>query len=154
MDEPRPTVSLRPVDAGSWRDVARLTIAAGQERFVASPTYYLALCAYGDVWKPMSVHDAGTGEVVGFLMWGVDDSDGSCWLGGVLIGAEHQGHGVGRAAIVEALRVLQPVERSAGFALAYHPDNSVARSLYTSLGFAETGEVDDDEVVARLLPGS
>ncbi len=154
MDEPRPTVSLRPVDAGSWRDVARLTIAPGQERFVAAPTYYLAFCAYEDVWQPMSVHDAGSGEVVGFLMWGIDDSDGSCWLGGVLVDAEHQGRGVGRAAIVEALRVLQPRVDSAGFALAYHPDNAVARSLYTSLGFVETGEVDEDEVVARLLPGS
>jgi diamine N-acetyltransferase len=153
VDEPRPTVSLRPVDAGSWRDVARLTVAPGQERFVASPTYYLALCAYGDVWQPMSVNDARSGQVVGFLMWGIDDADGSCWLGGVLVDATHQGHGVGRAAIIEALRVLGPRGRSAGFALAYHPDNSVARSLYASLGFVETGEVDDDEVVARLLKG-
>jgi diamine N-acetyltransferase len=149
VEKPRPTVTLRPVDAGSWRDVARLTVAPGQERFVASPTYYLALCAYGDVWKPMSVNVAGTDEVVGFLMWGIDDADGSCWLGGVLVDAAHQGRGVGRAAIVEALRALRPRDRSAGFALAYHPDNTVARSLYASLGFVETGEVDDDEVVAR-----
>jgi diamine N-acetyltransferase len=154
VDGPRPTVSLRPVDAGSWRDVARLTVAPGQERFVASPTYYLALCAYGDVWQPMSVNDARSGAVVGFLMWGIDDADASCWLGGVLLDAAHQGHGVGRAAIVEALRVLGPRSRSAGFALAYHPDNTVARSLYASLGFVETGEVDDDEVVARLLKGT
>jgi diamine N-acetyltransferase len=152
VEKPRPTVSLRPVDAGSWRDVARLTVAPGQERFVAAPTYYLAMCAYGDVWTPMSVHD-GSGEVVGFLMWGIDDADGSCWLGGVLVDVAHQGRGVGRAAIVEALRVLRPRVDSAGFALAYHPDNTVATSLYASLGFVETGEVDDDEVVARLLTG-
>jgi diamine N-acetyltransferase len=149
VEKPRPTVTLRPVDAGSWRDVARLTVATGQERFVAFPTYYLALCAYGDVWKPMSVNVAGTDEVVGFLMWGIDDADGSCWLGGVLVDAAHQGRGVGRAAIVEALRALRPRDRGAGFALAYHPDNTVARSLYASVGFVETGEVDDDEVVAR-----
>lgn len=154
MDEPGPAVSLRPVDAGSWRDVARLTIAPGQERFIAAPTYYLALCAYWDVWQPMSVHDAGSGEVVGFLMWGIDDADGSCWLGGVFVDAGHQGRGVGRAAIIEALRVLRPRSGSAGFALSYHPENVVARSLYASLGFVETGEVDDGEVVARLLPGS
>lgn len=152
VDEPGPTVRLRPVDAGSWRDVARLTVAPGQERFVASPTYYLALCAYGDVWQPMSVVDASSGEVVGFLMWGIDDADGSCWLGGVLVDAVHQGRGVGRAAIVEALRVLRPRIDSAGFALAYHPDNTAAKSLYASLGFVETGEVDDDEVVARRVP--
>jgi diamine N-acetyltransferase len=148
MERPGPVVTLRPVDAGSWRDVAGLAVAPGQERFVAAPTYYLTLCAYGDVWHPLSVHDE-SGEVVGFLMWGIDDADGSCWLGGVLVDAAHQGRGVGRAAIVEALRALRPRDRSAGFALAYHPDNTVARSLYASLGFVETGEVDDDEVVAR-----
>ena len=152
VDEPGPTVSLRPVDAGSWRDVARLTVAPGQERFVAAPTYYLAFCAYEDVWNPMSVHDAGSGEVVGFLMWGIDDADGSCWLGGVFVDAGHQGRGVGRAAIVEALRALQPRVDSAGFALSYHPENVVAKSLYSSLGFVETGEVDEGEVVARRVP--
>lgn len=149
VDKPGPTVVLRPVDAGSWRDVARLTIAPGQERFVAAPTYYLAFCAYEEVWKPLSVIDAATGSVVGFLMWGIDDADGSCWLGGVLVDAAHQGRGVGRAAIVEALRVLRPRTDSAGFALSYHPDNTVAKNLYASVGFVETGEHDEDEVVAR-----
>jgi len=78
------------VDAGSWRAVARLTVAPGQERFVAAPTYYLAFCTYGDVWHPMSVHDADN-EVVGFLMWGVDDDDGSTWLGGILVDARNRG---------------------------------------------------------------
>ena len=152
VDAPGPTVSLRPVDAGSWRDVARLAVAPGQERFVAAPTYYLAFCAYEDVWNPMSVIDAGSREVVGFLMWGIDDADGSCWLGGVLVDAAHQGRGVGRAAVVEALRALQPRVDSAGFALSYHPENVVATSLYSSLGFVETGEVDEGEVVARRVP--
>ena len=151
VDERTPAVTLRPVDAGSWRDVAALTVAPGQERFVAAPTYYLALCAYGDVWQPMSVHGADD-VVVGFLMWGIDDEDGSCWLGGVLVDRAHQGRGVGRAAVAEALRTLRPKADDTGFALSYHPENEVAKALYASLGFVETGEVDDDEVVARRRP--
>lgn len=151
MDDRTPVVSLRPVDAGSWRAVAHLTVAPGQERFVATPTYYLALCAYDDVWHPMSVHDADD-TVVGFLMWGIDDTDGSTWLGGVLVEATQQGRGVGRAAVVEAIRVLRSQVGSTEFALSYEPDNTVAKALYTSLGFVETGEVDGGEVVARLSP--
>lgn len=151
VDDRTPVVTLRPVDAGSWRDVAALTVASGQERFVAAPTYYLALCAYGDVWQPMSVRDADD-QVVGFLMWGVDDADDSCWLGGILVDEAHQGRGVGRAAVVEALRLLRERAGSSGFALSYHPDNEVAKALYASLGFVETGEVDDDEVIARRAP--
>ena len=92
-----PLVSLRPVDAGSWRDVAGLTVTPDQQRFVAAPTYYLALCAYGDVWHPLAVHAAD--GVVGFLMWGIDDDDGSVWLGGLLVDEAFQRRGYGRAAV-------------------------------------------------------
>lgn len=153
MEVNRPVVALRPVDAGTWRAVAALTVAPGQDRFVATPAYYLALCAYGDVWHPMSVHDTDAGDrVVGFLMWGLDDADGSCWLGGIVVDRAHQGRGVGRASVVEALRMLAGRAAGAGFALSYQPENTVARALYASLGFVETGEVDGDEVIARLSP--
>jgi diamine N-acetyltransferase len=82
-------------------------------------------------------------------MWGIDDEDGSCWLGGILVDAAHQGRGYGRAAVLEALAVLGERTSATGFALSYQPANEVARGLYVSLGFVETGEVDDDEVVAR-----
>ena len=34
--------------------------------------------------------------------------------------------------------------------LSCEPDNDVARKLYTSLDFIETGEIYDDEIVMRL----
>lgn len=36
------------------------------------------------------------------------------------------------------------------FALSYHPNNLVAKHLYSTLGFTETEEWEDDEIVARL----
>lgn len=147
VDTP-PAVSLVPVDATNWRSVAALTVTPEQGRFVAAPTHYLALCAYEDVWHPLAV-TTPDGAVVGFLMWGIDDEDGSCWLGGILVDAAHQGRGYGRAAVREALAEMADRASEAGFALSYDPDNSVARGLYASLGFVETGEVDEGEVVAR-----
>ena len=73
-------------------------------------------------------------------------------LGGILVDAAHQGRGVGRAAVLEAIRMLRDRTGAASFALSYDPDNTVAKGLYASLGFVETGDVDEDEVVARL-PG-
>jgi diamine N-acetyltransferase len=34
-------------------------------------------------------------------------------------------------------------------ALSYVPQNTLAQSLYASMGFVETGELGDDETVAR-----
>ena len=148
MPEDPPRVDLRPVDRTNWRDVARLTVTAEQERFVATPTYYLALCTYGEVWHPLAAHVGS--PVVGFLMWGIDDADDSCWLGGILVDRSHQGHGVGRAIVRKALDLLRVQTGRTEFALSYQPENLVARRLYAGLGFIETGEEDDGEVVARM----
>jgi diamine N-acetyltransferase len=116
-----------------------------QRAWVAEPAYYLALCHYSPVgWKPLAVTDPA-GTVVGFLMWAVDPEDGAAWLGGITIDAAQQGKGFGRAAVSAALTELD----APSFALSYQPDNTAARALYASLGFVETGELEDDEVVAR-----
>ena len=145
---PGRVVSLRPVDAGNWRDVARLTVAPGQERFVADPDLLPRTVRLRGRLAPLAVYAGG--EVVGFLMWGVDDADGRCWLGGVFVAAAQ-----GRA--WDAPRWCGPSAAARGSGcrrvrLSYSPENTVARALYASLGFAETGEVDDDEVVARRPP--
>ncbi|GIF45522.1 diamine N-acetyltransferase [Asanoa ferruginea] len=139
------SVTLRPVDADNWRAVAALTVTEVQRAWVAEPAYYLALCHYSPVgWRPLAVTDAD-GTVVGFLMWAVDPEDGAAWLGGITIDATQQGKGFGRAAVSAALTELD----APSFALSYQPDNTAARALYASLGFVETGELEDDEVVAR-----
>lgn len=142
------TLDLRPVDADTWRAVADLRVAPAQRAFVAEPSRYLALCHYDPAgWTPLAV--LLDGRVIGFLMWAVDPEDDACWLGGVLIDRAWQGRGYGRRAMRAALARLT-ANGCRHFALAYEPDNRVARSLYASLGFRETGERDGTEVVARL----
>ena len=81
------------------------------------------------------------------MMWGVEDD--SYWLGGILIDAARQGKGYGRKAVQAALDFL--VQKGAtSFALSYAATNLTAKHLYKSLGFVETGELEDDEVIARL----
>ena len=59
-------VILRPVNGDNWRDIAKLNVTEAQREFVAEPCYYLALCCYGDVWRPLAIY---LGErVIGFLM--------------------------------------------------------------------------------------
>lgn len=141
-------LQLRPVDRDNWRAVAGLRVHASQEDFVASGSYYLALCCYGQVWKPLAV--VLDGQVIGFMMWAVDPQDGACWLGGITIDAAYQGHGYGKSAVQEALRSLHAAHGFDQFALSYNPDNTHARRLYARLGFVESGEMEDDELVARF----
>ena len=145
------SVTLREVGADNWRDCAGLEVTEAQREFVSPVTRYLALCAYGgSPWRPLAVEAAG--RTVGFVMWGVDPADESYWIGGFVVDRAEQLKGYGRAIVVELIRRA----RAGGHpsvALSYLPTNEVARALYGSLGFVETGEIEDDEVVARRRLG-
>ena len=142
-------INLHPVTKDNWRDVAKLKVSEAQSEFVAEPLYYLALCNYGNLWHPLAIY---LGEqVIGFMMWAVDDEDGSCWLGGILIDSAYQRHGYGRKAVQAAINMLAKAHNFNHFALSYQPANTAARNLYNQLGFQEKDEWEDDEVVARFV---
>ncbi len=82
------------------------------------------------------------------MMWAVDD-DRSVWLGGIFIDVHQQRRGFGRRAVEVLMEDLGELAGHAGFALSYQPGNTIAAGLYAQLGFTETGEKADDEVVAR-----
>ncbi len=148
MSDARLPVTLRPIDQTNWRAVVSLGVTPEQRTFVAEPSFYLALCCHGGTWNPLAIY-AGE-RVVGFMMWGIDDGK-SCWLGGVFVDRAQQRRGYGKAAVTEAVNVLGEQTGSNKFALSYSPTNTVARQLYQTLGFVETGELEDDELVARKV---
>ncbi len=141
-------VSLRPVSHDNWRNVANLKVSETQREFVAEPCYYLALCCYGNDWQPLAI--CLDEQVIGFMMWAIDPADGSCWLGGILVDQGMQKRGYGRQAVQAAITMLREKYGHRNFALSYQPTNLVAKHLYSKLGFIETNEWEDDEVVARL----
>jgi ribosomal-protein-alanine N-acetyltransferase len=141
-------VALREVSSANWREVMGVRAAREQTKWVAPIGDYLALCRYGGIWNPLAIE--ADGAIVGFLMWGRDPDDLTYWLGGVVIDRSHQRKGFGRAAMEAAITMLRSKPACEGIALSYRPDNVVAARLYASFGFAETGETEGDEVVARL----
>ena len=143
-----PTVELSDVTADNWRACADLEVSGEQRAFVAPVTRYLCLCHYDAVWGPLAI--TADDQVVGFMMWAVDPDDGSGWIGGLVIDRERQRTGYGRAAVIALLERLRREQGCTSAALSYAAENAPARALYASLGFVETGEREDDELVARL----
>jgi diamine N-acetyltransferase len=142
-------VELGPVTTHNWRALAALEVRPEQSDFVADVTHYLCMCAYGDVWNPLAI--VVDGQVAGFCMWAVDD-DRSRWIGGVVVDAARQRQGIGRSAITALRDRLAAEPGTPNVALSYSPRNAAARTLYRDLGFVETGEWAEDEVVARWTP--
>jgi diamine N-acetyltransferase len=136
------------VTAATWQACRDLQVHEEQRAFVSPVADYLALAAHGGQgWVPLAVHRGE--DVIGFVMWAVDAEDGTGWIGGLVIDRAAQGQGAGRAA-VEAVLGIVAATGAPEAALSYGSENARARRLYASVGFRETGEVVDGELVARL----
>ena len=84
------------------------------------------------------------------MMWTTDPADGSCWLGGIIIDEGMQNRGYGSQAVQAAINLLYEQHGYRNFALSYQPANLIGKHVYAKLGFVQTDEWEDDEVVARL----
>jgi diamine N-acetyltransferase len=107
-------ILLAAATSDNWRDIARVRAADHQRRWVADVTYYLCLSAYEELWRSCAVLDDG-GTTVGHVMWAVDPEDGSHWIGGLVIDAEHLGR-----ATVEALLALWEDQEPSLSGTPYH----------------------------------
>ena len=99
---------------------------------------------------------------VGFLMIGFDTDDfwddappvakGNYNLWRLMIDQRFQGQGYGTEAVRLALEFIKtrPCGEAEFCWLSYEPDNKTAAQLYRSFGFAETGEMDGEELIAVL----
>lgn len=142
-------VTLHRVTSANWRDVAAVKTSRPQGRWIADVTRYLTRCRYGGDWFPLAIR--AEERVVGFAMWAHDPDDiGAYWIGGFMIDRKQQRKGYGRAALAALIRYLRTMPGCRDVVLSYMPDNEVAKRLYAETGFVETGETEDDEVVARL----
>jgi ribosomal protein S18 acetylase RimI-like enzyme len=86
-----------------------------------------------------TTRDAATGEAVGILWINVRAKAGraEAFIYDIAINEDRRGRGYGRAAMLACVARARELG-AAGIGLHVFGDNTVARALYTSLGFIET----------------
>ena len=144
----RSEVSLREVDAANVRAVCELELAPGQRTYVAPAAYTLA----------EGQHEAGAwvraiyngDEVVGLLALVADTDAASYWLARLMIGAQHQHRGFGRAAIALLVDHVRSLPGATELGTSCVPGPASPKSFYLGLGFEPTGEVSHGEEVLTL----
>lgn len=142
-------IRLEPVTEETFRKVVDMKLPPEQNCFVAPNVVSLAQAwLYYDETRPFAVMDDD--KVVGFLMLDWDENERTIGVWRFMIAPEHQKMGYGRKAM-EAM--LQMIKKDGKFDLAhldYVKGNTVARDLYYSLGFRETGDEEDGEIIMTL----
>ena len=142
-------VSLRDITGDNFEDVIRLKVRDDQTGFVASNVYSLAESKIFPDLIPLAIY-AGE-KLVGFTMYGAWPERKEYWIMRLMISAEEQGKGYGRASMQQVIERLRSFSGCDKIKISYEPHNLCAKGLYASLGFAVTGEMLEEEEVACLM---
>lgn len=150
------SMELRPVTIENWQTLIKLKVREDQEKFVASNVYSLAQAHFGDEYHghwdlfPFGIYDGDT--PVGFAMYALNFEypKHQAYIQRLMVDVNFQGKGYGRFGMEEMLKIFRADERIKTVGISYEPTNETGRKLYASLGFVETGEFDDGEVIAEL----
>jgi diamine N-acetyltransferase len=130
------------------RDVLALTVAPGQERFVASNAVSIAQAYFEREAAWFRAVYAGE-TPVGFVMLEIDAAKGEYHLWRFMIDQRFQRLGFGARAIERVVDEVRNRPGSAEVSLSYVPGEGCPGPFYEKLGFEATGEVLDCEVIMR-----
>ncbi len=142
-------LALKLVDRSNWRTMVRLELKPEQQGFVSPPAWSLARCHvrfFGDEFEHLPHLIYADEQVIGYSTTACNPaSEEDYWIDDIMIDAAHQGHGYGRAGVIETVRMIRRrYLRCRAVQLTCFRANTIAAKLYRSLGFIETG-LDDDE---------
>ena len=155
---------LEKINGKNVWDILKLSVNDDQKEFVASNDVSI-IEAYTTITNNGYAYPFGifVDDIpVGFVMIGYDkddywddapaiaDNNYNLWR--LMIDKKYQQKGYGRKTIELALEFIKtfPRGRAEYCWLSYEPDNKVAKALYESFGFIETGDMDGEEIIAAL----
>ena len=153
-------IELRKITDDNFDECIKLEPKEEQKSFVASnisslAEAYVALTNNECIPMPYAIYDNAI--MVGFIMLSYNEADENAdentyWVCRLMIDKGYQGKGYGKEAMVKALELMRtfPYGKSEVVSLSYEPENVVAKALYASLGFVETGKIQDGEMVTKL----
>ncbi len=142
-------IQLKEITQDNLDEVLGLSVAEHQKSFVSTTADSLAQAyVYNDTAFPFAIY--ANEKVVGFIMLGYYESRRQYTLWKFLIDKEHQGKGYGKEALKQGITYLKKRFNTKEIYTGVSLGNEVAKSLYKSVGFVETGLVEDGMEELRL----
>ena len=144
-------VYLKEVTKENIDEVLGLSVRDDQKSFVSTTAESLAQAyAYKETAFPFAVYNDDT--LVGFIMMGYYEAKNYYTLWKFLIDKKYQHMGYGREALLQGISFMRDKFNIKEIYTGVAPGNSVAKGLYQSIGFEDTGliEFNMEEMCLKL----
>ena len=138
-------IDLRALTRANLVACLELDVLPEQRRFVAPNVRSVAEAYVLPEADPRIVY--ADDEAVGFVLFHPNEDGPGHYIVRFMIDHRYQGQGLGRRALASAVDWVASEKRADRVRLSVLPENGVARGLYRSAGFVETGDLDRGELV-------
>ncbi|MCC7140620.1 MAG: GNAT family N-acetyltransferase [Candidatus Eisenbacteria bacterium] len=141
-------VSLREITTDNLRAVCKLAVAPHQAHLVAGNAFSIAEASFhATAWYRAIYADE---TPVGFAMLNLDVAKPEYYLWRFMLDARYQRMGFGRQAIALLVEQVRRQPAATELLLSYVPGVEEPAPFYASLGFLETGTIEDGERIMKL----
>ena len=147
-------LELRIIDETNKAAVELLEVSESQKQYIASNKKSLETAGkeeYREIARPFAIY--AEEQIIGFTMFAFEltssDPNDRYWLWRFMIDRNFQGKGYGSAALEKIIDYFRN-HGADHILLSTKENNTSALSLYHKYQFAETGEMNEDEIVLRL----
>ena len=146
------TVSIRRIenDDDLWYAVAECRLLPEQEEFVNPAGFSIGRAYLAPNDTVPCVICKADGEKIGFMVFRKWSGADAGWNYSYFIDLKYQGMGYGKAAATLAVKILRAADPKRPIKLSTEASNIKAQTLYQSLGFTKSEELDGDDLVFIL----
>jgi len=131
---------FRKIDKSNYMDCILLQVDESQKYFVADNARSLVEATFEDGLYPLGIYKEN--DMIGFVLYDYDDSIPGWSMSRFMIGKQYQGKGYGRQAVLDFLSYIKERHNADKIYISVSLDNTVARKLYSNIGFEETKEIE------------
>ncbi|GGE60027.1 GNAT family N-acetyltransferase [Priestia taiwanensis] len=141
-------ITLKSITAANFEECIQLKLTKEQQHYIATNTYSLAesyAMINDGTYTPMPYAIYSHNIMVGFIMAIYDANESTYYISRLMIDTSHQGNGYGKQALLKMIEVMKtfPHGHTDAILLSCSKANVVPYKLYESVGFMNTGNVDE-----------
>ena len=134
-------INLRTITKENIEDILNLSVSEEQKGFVSDNSESLAQAyVYSDTAWPFAIYEDDT--PIGFIMMGYYEAKQYYTLWKFMIDQRYQNKGYGRQALELGFAYIKDKFNPAEIYTGVAPGNTVAKKLYKSVGFEDTGLIE------------